>query len=460
MINVIKKNWYSFDFLQICRSFFSKFASSVIKLVICMGVFLVVAVSVSCWEYLLNFRESIQCSVLGFVFILSCKLFMITNVFVLLWRIILVWQYKPEKSVSYNNLPKCTVVVPAYNEGKQVLPTLESIVLSDYPAKNLQIIAVDDGSVDDTFYWIQKAAQIFKNRINTVRLPKNKGKRHALYEGIIQSRGDVIVTVDSDSILAPHALRSIVTPLVRNKKVGAVAGNVRVLNIGEGIIPCMLNVIFLYSFNFIRASQSMVNTVMCTPGAISAYRRDIVTKVLSEWLSQTFCGKDANIGEDRAMTNLILREGYYVRFQQNAKVYTNVPVKYSILCKMLLRWARSNVRETIVTSKFVFCRFRKGSMTGARINHLTQLMSLTTSQLLFIATFVVLFYYPLAMGMSILLGITVMSSLSAGIYVMYYKNSDFLWAYAYGLFWFACLSWITPYALITPHKSRWMTREK
>ena len=143
----------------------------------------------------------------------------------------------------------------------------------------------------------------------------------------------------------------------------------------------MLDVTFVFSFEFIRAGQSRVNAVLCTPGALSAYRREIVARVLNRWLHQTFCGRPANIGEDRAMTNLILESGSHVVFQQNAKVYTEVPIHYKKLTKMFLRWARSNIRETIVMSRFAFRRFREGSMTGARINLLLGWMALTKAQL-------------------------------------------------------------------------------
>ncbi len=104
-------------------------------------------------------------------------------------------------------------------------------------------------------------------------------------------------------------------------------------------------------------------------------------KVLDTWRNQTFLGRPANIGEDRAMTNMILRRGYHVVFQQNARVFTEVPVAYSQLCKMYLRWARSNVRETIAMTSFIFTRFRKGSMLGARITLVSDVLKLTVAQL-------------------------------------------------------------------------------
>lgn len=344
-------------------------------------------------------------------------------------------EISPGSSVHrHRQLPHCTVVVPAYNEGEQVLFTLRSLAASDYPSEKLRIVAVDDGSLDDTWRWISLAAQELQGKMIPIRLPFNQGKRHALYAGFQQSTGEVLVTVDSDSVVEPQTLRRLASPFIHDHRVGGVAGNVRVLNHHEGIIPRMLDVVFLYSFDFIRASQSVVNTVMCTPGALSAYRRDIVMQVLQEWRNQTFCGRPANIGEDRAMTNLILRNGYHIHFQRDAMVYTNVPVRYRNLCKMFLRWARSNVRETLVTSTFAFRKFREGSMIGARINLLLQLMTLTKSQILLLITLALFFSHPVMFGVNILISIVIASSLAAGLYGWRRRSTDALWSYLYGVF--------------------------
>ncbi len=262
----------------------------------------------------------------------------------------------------------------------------------------------------------------------------------------------------SDSMVEPLTLKHMVAPFVQDSRVGAVAGNVRVLNRDKGMIPRMLEVAFVYSFDFIRASQSMVNTVMCTPGALSAYRRSVVMEVLPEWLHQKYCGRPANIGEDRAMTNLILRQGNHVLFQQNAMVHTEIPVNYSKLCKMYLRWGRSNVRETIAMSRFAFKRFRNTSMVGARINLLSGWLSLIKSPLFVIALVLIIPREFIAFWVSIVAGVLVFQSLSAGIYAWKYNRSSALWAYVYGIYGFLGLFWIKPYALVTSHRSGWLTR--
>src|SRR5690606_4072611 len=185
----------------------------------------------------------------------------------------LFFRYKPVSSVSDAELPTCTVIVPAYNEGQQVYDTLKSLVASDYPSEKLQLIAIDDGSKDDTWEWMQKAKALLGDRVSIRQQSHNQGKRHALYRGFNMASGDVFVTVDSDSMVEKDTLRNLVSPFVTNPECGAVAGNVRVLNNEKAIVPRMLNVSFVFSFEFIRSAQSVLGSVLCTPGALAAYRR-------------------------------------------------------------------------------------------------------------------------------------------------------------------------------------------
>jgi len=262
-------------------------------------------------------------------------------------------RYRPCPPRGDGHLPFCTVVIPAYNEGPGVLLTLRSILRSDYPADRFQIVAIDDGSDDDTWSWLARAADESPGRIEALRLPVSRGKRRALWEGFHRSRGEILVTVDSDSILDPRALRRRVARFVTDPRTGAVAGNVRVWNCSRGILPRMLDVGSPYGFEFMPAGQGAVRTVLCAPGALSAHRRSVVLRCLSQWQSQTFRGTGVHIGEDRSPTNLILRDGYHVHFQQDAVVHTRVPASYGRLCGMLLRWAPSNLVETIAMTRFL-----------------------------------------------------------------------------------------------------------
>lgn len=379
-------------------------------------------------------------------------------IFALVWRAYLALTYRDMEYCSDQELPYVTVVVPAYNEGEQVLHTLRTLANGDYPAEKLQLVAVDDGSKDDTWHWMCEAGRELGDRVELVRMAANSGKRHALYQGFARAKGSVLVTVDSDSEVLPDTLRHLATPLARDPLCGAVAGNVRVLNHHQGLIPRMLQVSFVFSFDFIRAAQSRINTVTTTPGALAAYRDKAVRADLESWLNQHFCGRPANIGEDRALTNVVLKNGYHVNFARRAVVLTEVPLHYKGLCRMLLRWARSNLRETLAMTSFIFRRFRKTPALGARVELLISLFYLTAGEWLKLGALGVVLLSPLVMGVNLLLGSLLGGIIPALVYVLRHRDSNFLWAFPYTLFYMLALSWISLWALLTPHKNGWLTR--
>ena len=273
----------------------------------------------------------------------------------LTFRTVMWLRYRPFPSADEWEAPILTVVIPAYNEGAMVKNSIESVATARYPRDRLEIFVVDDGSKDDTWEHIQAAAASYPGLVTTVRFEKNRGKRAALEAGFRRARGEIVVTIDSDSVIELQTLLAITGPF-RNGSVGAVAGKVLVYNRHEGIIPRMLHVQYILSFDFLRVVQSTYNTVYCCPGALSAYRTKVVRKVLDMWMRQTFLGQPCTYGEDRSMTNFILAEGYDTVYQRTAVVHTNVPRTYMQLCRMYLRWDRSYIKEEIRFARIVWKR--------------------------------------------------------------------------------------------------------
>ncbi|MEO8237241.1 MAG: glycosyltransferase family 2 protein [Flavobacterium sp.] len=397
-------------------------------------------------------------STIGLPFLILATALFLFKAGVFLYKSFLYFKYKPIESVTDELLPTCTVIVPAYNEGKLVWETLMSLADSDYPEAKMQILAIDDGSKDDTWYWIQQAKIKLGDRLAIYQQPQNKGKRHALYRGFKLGTGEIFVTVDSDSIVKKDTLRNLVSPFVHNEKCGAVAGNVHVLNNKTAMLPKMLNVSFVMSFEFVRSAESMLGSVLCTPGALAAYRNTSVFACLEEWINQTFMGEPSDIGEDRAMTNMILKQGYNVLFQRNAVVLTNVPEEYTGLYKMFIRWGRSNVRENLMMALYVFRNFRNESKFGTRLLYLDQTTKIIMSFPFLLFMFFFIATHPILFVSSTLLSILVISSFSAFFYAKKYSASEALWAYSYSVFYTFSLFWITPYAIVTAHKKGWLTR--
>ncbi len=274
----------------------------------------------------------------------------------------------------------------------------------------------------------------------------------------MRADSDVFVTVDSDSVIETGTLRNAVTPLVRDPAVGCVAGCVEVLNPRQSLMTRFLKCTFSLSFKFVRAYQNEFRGIFCTPGALSVYRADVVRKVADTWLNQRFLGRPCVTGEDRAMTNLFLREGWLTAYQGNAVVRCRMPHTYTGTTRMFLRWARSNIRETIVLFGFLFTRFRSQHLASFRLNMMLVAISLVLPLALVSNSLALLTagdgYLLRHVGVLLTYAITV-----SVIYYMNERDSDWVWFLAYWFFWAGCLSWIMPYAALTLRNTGWLTRQ-
>ncbi|MFW6127278.1 MAG: glycosyltransferase family 2 protein, partial [Thermodesulfobacteriota bacterium] len=332
-----------------------------------------------------------------------------------------------------------------------------SAVASDYPADRLEIICVDDGSRDDTWDYIDRARKRFPHHIKAIRFPKNRGKREGLYAGFSQGQGDFFVTIDSDSVITPDTIKQIIAPLVHNPKVGAVAGNVKVYNRFRSLLARMLAVRFVLAFDFLRASQSMYGFVTCTPGALSAYRRNAILPILEQWRHQSFLGGPATIGEDRALTNFVVRQGFYSVYQRTARVHTVVPETYKGLCRMYLRWDRSNFRESWVQLTFVFKKYRQQ-------DRWLPILDFIITQFEFPLTYLFLGFLLLSFAAYPILMVKFFAAMGVitSIYMYYYfhqeRDGEFVYGILYSYFAFFALNWVRPYALITLKNDGWLTR--
>jgi hyaluronan synthase len=368
----------------------------------------------------------------------------------------LLWtRYRPYP-LSSMPLPSLTVIIPAYNEGKMVEMALHSVAQADYPRDKLEIICVDDGSTDDTWDYIEQARERFPQLISTIRFPENRGKKQALYAGFRAAGGEVLVTVDSDSVIEPEALRHLVAPLQEDATIGAVAGNVKVYNRHQSFMGKMQGVRFV-NLDFLRASQSLYKTVICTPGSLSAYRRGALMPHLEAWLHQTFLGAPCHHSEDRALTNFILKGGYYTYYQRSALVYTLVPETYPGVCRMYLRWERGNVRESFLMLGYLFSGYRKKHRIMPIVECiLTQLEGPLAFFFFGLLLLSIMVYPVILFKLLMLLGI--MSACGLIYYLWLERDLEFVYGVIYAYYAFFFLQWIYPYAFLTVRNRGWLTR--
>src|SRR5262245_4009345 len=107
-------------------------------------------------------------------------------------------------------LPSVTVVIPLFNEGAGIAETLRSVLGSDYPADRLDVICVDDCSSDDSHQRAAEVAGESSGRLVVMRNVTNLGKRQSIIQAVRRSESEIIVSVDSDVVVDPAAVRQLV----------------------------------------------------------------------------------------------------------------------------------------------------------------------------------------------------------------------------------------------------------
>jgi len=204
--------------------------------------------------------------------------------------------------------PSMDVVLPCYNEEPGILATCcESLERLDYPGE-LRFFLVDNGSSNRTALDAIYRSYQARPRWTVIR-QAHLGKREAQAAAVRMGFGELVVTIDSDTVLAPDALRQLV-PSFAAADVGAVPGDVRVLNRDHNWLTRLLDERYRLLFEQERAAQSHVGAVLCCSGPFSAYRRVAFEAVMDDYLGQRFLGLPCIAGDDIHLTNLVLAKGY------------------------------------------------------------------------------------------------------------------------------------------------------
>jgi hyaluronan synthase/N-acetylglucosaminyltransferase len=249
------------------------------------------------------------------------------------------------------------IIIPCYNEGVEDLENcVRSALDQDYPFP-FQVILVDDGSKEKAAVNNIRTRFADNPRLVIHEFPKNKGKRHAQKYGfdVVGNSVDVVITIDSDTILAYDSVRYIVQPFA-DPNVGAATGDVRAIK--KNLLSRLIDARYWTAFHQERSAQSLFGTVLCCSGPLAAYRNSLIQQVKEEYISERFLGTICTYGDDRHLTNLILEKGYTVKFERKAKAETQVPQHLKAWLRQQTRWNRSFYRELFWTAKRIIFKRR------------------------------------------------------------------------------------------------------
>ncbi|MEV1145101.1 glycosyltransferase [Micromonospora sp. NPDC049799] len=215
-----------------------------------------------------------------------------------------------------------SIIVPAYNEQAGIVTSVRSLAGSDH---RVEVIVVDDGSTDGTPDLVDALGL---PNVRVVRKP-NGGKSSALNTGIMYARHEIIVMVDGDTVFERDSVRRLVQPF-GDPSVGAVAGNVKVAN-RHGLLGRWQHIEYVIGFNLDRRLYETLGCMPTVPGAIAAFRRRAL--LAAGGMS------DDTLAEDTDVTMAVLRAGWRVVYEEQARAWTEVPGTVGQLWRQRYRWS-------------------------------------------------------------------------------------------------------------------------
>jgi len=282
-------------------------------------------------------------------------IFVMTAIVLVIARTLIVlalagWHYRREKTRQLPATPfrpPVSVLVPAYNEGKVIAATLQSVLSSVYPSE-FEVIVVDDGSTDDTFAQAESvAASDTRVRVFT---QTNHGKAAALQRAMQEASHEIMIFIDADTRIARDAFGRLVQPLA-DDRVGAVSGHARVGNRRSFLARCQ-DLEYICGFNLDRRAYAVWNCITVAPGAISAFRRSAIVEA-GGFSRET-------LAEDTDLTLSVHRARYRVDYVSDAIAWTEAPETVRTLARQRFRWAFGTLQSIWKHRSLIFSRQSPG----------------------------------------------------------------------------------------------------
>jgi biofilm PGA synthesis N-glycosyltransferase PgaC len=227
-----------------------------------------------------------------------------------------------------NDAPSVSILIPCYNEGENVRETIGILQQQHYP--NFEIIAINDGSKDNTLEILHELAAQYKN-LRVVNLHTNQGKAMGLRTAALLAKSEILVCIDGDALLSPDAVSWMVRHFQENPNVGAVTGNPRIRNRSTLLGRIQVGE-FSAIVGMIKRAQRSYGKVFTVSGVIAAFRKTALHNV-GYWSNDM-------ITEDIDISWKLQLAGWTIRFEPNALCWVLMPETMNGLWKQRVRWSQ------------------------------------------------------------------------------------------------------------------------
>jgi hyaluronan synthase len=340
------------------------------------------------------------------------------------------------------------LIVPVYNEDEE---KLRATIKASLEANGLnEIIYVNDGSTNPS---VQRVFDEFKtSRATFITLEKNVGKRKAQTAGFeaVSKPVTIYVCMDSDTILKKNSVTELLKPFV-DATVGGTTACILVKNKRANILTRAVSAMYWSASKIWRQAPNNYGFIQTTNGQLSAYRSDVIKKIIPSYTTQTFMGYECTFSDDRYITHHIQTDhNKRIVYVDSSEVYTYIPETVKGCWKMFLRWKRGAWRESVLVIK----NFKKkpALITDIWANHFVQL-----AQVLVRISIIIISFYDPIMILYYLIIVLIISTLFS--YHMVWNNiKELPYKLLYSLLNEFIFSWAYVWALITIKQQGWATR--
>ncbi|MBE1162672.1 poly-beta-1,6-N-acetyl-D-glucosamine synthase [Dyella acidiphila] len=253
---------------------------------------------------------------------------------------------KPPSLASY---PMVSLIVPCHNEGEQVRETIANLADQTWP--DFEIIAVNDGSTDDTGPQLDELMKVYP-QLRVIHLSSNQGKAMGLRTATLAAKGDYLVCVDGDALLDRYATHWLMTHLLSSSRVGAVTGNPRIRNRSTLLGKLQVGE-FSSIIGLIKRAQRVYGRIFTVSGVIAAFRK-VALHDVGYWNTDM-------VTEDIDVSWRLQMRHWEIRYEPNAMCWILMPETLRGLWKQRLRWAQGG-SEVLLRYATKLMRWRQRRM--------------------------------------------------------------------------------------------------
>lgn len=259
------------------------------------------------------------------------------------WLLVLFSRDEKKDRKPLQDFPTFSAIVPAYNEEKSILGTLQSLVSLDYPRDKMEIIIVNDGSKDRTKEVVEQFIAAHPSRAITLLNQDNHGKGRAMNNGLAVAKGEYFACLDADSFIESNALK-VMLPFFEDQHVAAVCPLLKVKN-----PKSILQKVQWYEYvvnMFYKLLNAKLDCIHVTPGPFSVYKTKIIRDIGGY--------DETTITEDLEIAIRLQKHQYKIEQTFDTVVETIVPTTWRKLFRQRIRWYKGSVDNTIKYKKLIF----------------------------------------------------------------------------------------------------------